>query len=323
MIDWPLVGARFVHLTALMILAGSSLFALLIAGGVPPRRWLIPAAAAAALSAVGWLFAVAAAMSDRSLAAVDAATLRLVLGATAFGHVWKVQLALAGATLAVAAWRGGRGCSVLVFALAAALLTGVAAVGHAGMAGGSTGLLHIGNDAVHLLAAAVWLGGLVPLAALLYRASSGNGSPPATLHAIELFSTMAIAAVAVVLLTGTANLQWLLNSAAGIASDWGRVLAIKLGLVAGLLVLAAINRLILLPRLHRAASAAREGAAVALYRTVLFEQMVAVMVLTAASLLGTLPPPVAAASPPRAFQQVVGGAVGSPQEAEIPMPVAV
>lgn len=291
MIDWPLVAARFVHLTALMAVVGSSLF-VLVAGGPAPRRWLMPTAAAAVLfSAVGWLVAAAVTMSGRPLAAVDAGTLQLVLTATAFGMVWRVQLLVATA-LAVAAWWRERRGNILVLALAALLLVGVAAVGHAGMAGGRTGLLRIANDALHLLAAAAWLGGLMPLAALLCRAASRNGSSPATLRALERFSAMAIAAVVAVLLTGAVNLQGLLGSPPGIFSDWGRVLTIKLVLAAALLVLATINRLILLPRLRRPAPGVRHAAAVALFRTVLLEQVVAVMVLTAASLLGTLPPPI-------------------------------
>lgn len=299
MISWALVGARLIHFMAAMFLAGSSL-CVLVAGGPAPQRWLVRVAAAASLiSALAWLVAVTGAMSDRPLTAIDARTLRLVLTETAFGEVWKVQLLLAAALVAavVTCWNGRKKQVTVVLFLASGLLTGAATAGHAGMAGGVDGLLRTANYALHLIAGAAWLGGLVPLALLLKRAA-GTCEPvsPVAARTVERFSALAIAAVAALLLTGATNVEWLLGSFAGIASPWGRVLMVKLALVAALLTLAAANRLILLPRLRANGAVEQRAALAALRRTVLLEQGLAILVLAAASLLGTLPPPLGVAA---------------------------
>ncbi|MGC1523677.1 MAG: CopD family protein [Steroidobacteraceae bacterium] len=96
----------------------------------------------------------------------------------------------------------------------------------------------------HLLGVAFWLGALAPLGML---AREGNVSRLAA--AAERFSAVAVVVVAG-LIAAAAPLLWLLLG--GVAELWrstyGRTIALKLAFVAGLLCLAAFNKLRLTPR---------------------------------------------------------------------------
>jgi len=94
-----------------------------------------------------------------------------VLFDTSFGRVWCWRLLfsflLIGACLAPLARR--RMPAILVLSLL--LLVSPGWVGHAVEGQGVTSLVHQFNQMVHLLAAGLWLGGLVPLTWLLARAA--------------------------------------------------------------------------------------------------------------------------------------------------------
>jgi copper transport protein len=91
---------------------------------------------------------------------------------------------------------------------------------------------------VHVAAAAVWVGALVPLALML----AARASETAT-RALASFSRIVPWAVAALALTGgfLAAVQ-VRDPAALWTTDYGRVLLAKLALVAAMLVLAAVNR---------------------------------------------------------------------------------
>lgn len=90
---------------------------------------------------------------------------------------------------------------------------------------------------VHLLAAAVWLGGLAALLAVLYR------GPAVRASVVRRFSRLAFAAVAVLAATGTYQSWRQLGSWEGlVATAYGRLLLVKLGLVVVLLGIARISR---------------------------------------------------------------------------------
>ena len=107
---------------------------------------------------------------------------------------------------------------------------------------------------------------------------------------------MGLAAVCTLVGTGLIN-AWLLvgSPGAALASDyWGRVLVLKLALFTVLVGLAAVNRLRLLPRL-RARPAEDRAILSALIGNVMLEQALGLLVIAAASVLGTLSPPFAMA----------------------------
>ena len=97
---------------------------------------------------------------------------------------------------------------------------------------------------LHGVGVAFWIGALAPLAAMAKR-------PDVSLLVIlNRFSQLAVPVVAAIALTGLAlAFVQLVNVRALIETSYGLILSIKLGLVTGLLGLAALNRFRLTPRL--------------------------------------------------------------------------
>ena len=116
------------------------------------------------------------------------------------------------------------------------------------------GKLHLTADALHLIAASAWIGGLVPLV-LLLAAARGDRTfawPSLTRNATAKFSTLGIVSVATLAATGIVN-AWILVGSfhALLSTGYGRLLMLKLGVLAIMLVFAASNRFWLTPRLAR------------------------------------------------------------------------
>jgi putative copper resistance protein D len=194
---------------------------------------------------------------------------------------------LIGACLAPLARR--RMPAILVLSLL--LLVSLGWVGHAVEGQGVTSVVHQFNQMVHLLAAGLWLGGLVPLTWLLARARSPSGAAWISVarDVVPRFSQMGYAAVALLAATGAINTLLLVGSVEALAgTPYGRLLSLKILLFSVMVVLALINRFRLLPRLRREPpSSAPIGA---LARSVLFEQALGFAVLAVVSVLGTWPP---------------------------------
>lgn len=160
-------------------------------------------------------------------------------------------------------------------------LTSLAWSGHAAAGEGAAGWARLAADAVHLLAAGVWLGALVGFVSLARRAG------PATVPALQGFSGVGGAVVAVLGVTGVINL--LLDSdgrplTALTAAPWGWLLLSKLGVFAAMLALAAANRFVLTPRL-------RDGGKIGGIRLSLaLETALGLAVLVLVAVLGRLSP---------------------------------
>ncbi len=98
---------------------------------------------------------------------------------------------------------------------------------------------------LHLLCAAFWLGALPPLLIIVRGAHQ-----PQIAAAAARFGKFALRVVALLLAAGASLLLMLIGSAAQFwASDYGRMMAVKLLAVAALLSLAAWNKLALTPKL--------------------------------------------------------------------------
>jgi putative copper resistance protein D len=310
-----LIAAGVGQYAAVMVLFGSSLFALYAGVGSrtlknsPAERrmqhWLARVLCSAALLAViltfGALFAVASRMSGDVVGALHRETLLTVAFATRFGKVWQAQAALSlllAAVLPVAlTFARQRACYIGTLFASGGLLVGLASVGHATMDSGISGALHLANHSLHVMAAAAWLGGLLPLAFVLaaaHRNASGPWSSTAR-RCLVSFSEMGVVAVAVLMLTGLGNAGFLIpNAGALLTTDYGRVLLLKLGLFVLMLVFAARNRFGLMPRLASPGAVVMSDAdptLSALRRSVLCEQVLGVLLLVAANILGALPPP--------------------------------
>lgn len=134
---------------------------------------------------------------------------------------------------------------------------------------------------LHGLGVAFWTGALAPLAALTSRPTA------ATLPVLNRFSRLAVPVVAVLALTGLLLAIIQLESFAALTGTaYGLILAIKLGLVAGLLALAALNRVRLTPAL-----AEDRRAAPALKRSILLECALALAIFAVVAGWRFTPPP--------------------------------
>jgi putative copper resistance protein D len=171
------------------------------------------------------------------------------------------------------------------------LLASLATVGHALDEPGALGIGHEANDAVHLLAGGLWLGGLVPLGMLAIEAR--RPEKPASLamlqRALPRFSLAGYGAVAVIMATGLVNALLLVGSLDGLKhTPYGQLLSVKIMLFLLLLAVAVINRLIVAPRIL--SNNHPEGGAVVLSLTIAAEQMFGLAIIVVVSILGTLPP---------------------------------
>ncbi|HLF15982.1 MAG TPA: copper resistance protein CopC, partial [Candidatus Thermoplasmatota archaeon] len=161
--------------------------------------------------------------------------------------VERAILALA-ALLLAAAWLWPRPRTRFGLPLVALMLTsaalGSARLGHASR----HGVAGVALDLLHLLAAATWLGGLACLA-LVARRPERFGATPESLRPAGLrFSTLAMVAVGLVVLTGVATSLLILGTtawkdpAALLGSRYGQALAGKVVLLGAMLALATVNR---------------------------------------------------------------------------------
>jgi putative copper resistance protein D len=175
----------------------------------------------------------------------------------------------------------------LQITIAAVFLALPALVGHAGATPGPAGSLHLISDMLHLLAAGAWLGGLPAFAFLLWRERGVAGRGRETIRVVGRFSLLGVFSVGILLASGLLNSWSLLNGPRDlIASDYGRVVTLKIGLFAAMVAIAAVNKFYLTPRLPK------PDALRALQRNSVAEICLGLVVLTLVALLGTLPPSV-------------------------------
>ncbi|MCW3473634.1 CopD family protein [Limobrevibacterium gyesilva] len=272
--DALLAAVRAVHLAATMSLAGALAFRLLI-GPLALARVLRPSLAVASIAGAAWLALQAGALAGASdvagtLAALVPATLQ-----TRFGRMLLLRLGLlvAAVLLAGSGARRLRLLAGLVCAMAAVALQ--ATVGHAAA---SEDPVLVASLALHLLAAAAWLGGLVPLWLAL------RGPTPALVA--QRFSWLGIAAVVVIAATAVEQGAVLAGGAAGlVGTPYGWSALAKTGLFLAMLGLAAVNRFVLTPAVAQADSAVRR-----LRASIAAELILGLCVVAAAAAMTGLPP---------------------------------
>lgn len=135
------------------------------------------------------------------------------------------------------------------------------------------------SDAVHMLAAAVWVAGVWLLAWTFWQRTRRGESLDARLVATR-FSITATWALVAVAISGTA-LGWAILGSPGrlFTTEFGRMLLIKVALVAVIGAIGLHNRRTLLPALEQ------PGIDVRFYRTIIIESALFVAVLVATALL--------------------------------------
>ncbi|MGH7125343.1 MAG: CopD family protein, partial [Stellaceae bacterium] len=207
-----------------------------------------------------------------------------ILGNTGFGRAWIVRLIVLVALLALTILPPTR------LRLGLAALTGLAATATLAFAGHAAVADPVGRsaDMLHLVLAALWLGSLAPLAALLI--SAAREKPRQSLAdartATRRFSALGIACVGGLIATGLISAWTLVGTIPGlIGTPYGRLLCVKLLLFAGMVGIAAMNRQVLTPALEARNPNAR-NAARRLARNALVETALGLLILLDVGALG-------------------------------------
>jgi putative copper resistance protein D len=307
-VDAPLIVVRAVHFTATAVTTGSLIFGATMAkaalrptdpvAALLRKQTLVVAGiglAIGTLSGVIWFWLQAAAMSGLPLGEVgEPGVLSTVLIQTQFGQVAGIRLALAIILAACLVRDRLPFASGLALAAAFGLTAAIAWTGHAGSTPGEMGNLHLVADALHLLAASAWMGGLVLLVLLLVTAlRNGTVEWARQAHAaVRRFSVLGIISVATLLGTGMFN-AWILVGSfqALVATEYGRLLMLKIVAFALMLAFAAVNRLWLTPRL--ALSSANEPSLDGirqLTRNSIIEIALGLTIFAIVGMIGTLHP---------------------------------
>jgi len=311
----PLIYVRAVHFAATITVAGIVFFSMLIAEpvfrkagddarlpGVVRTRlaWLAWIALALSVaSGAAWLVLVAQGMSGGPLADVfSEGVLSTVVLQTGFGRIWLERFVTAcfvalvfphlfAAVRIKAVW-----FKAVAVALASAFVGMLAWAGHAVGGLGLEGIVHPAADVLHLVAAAAWLGTLLPLALVLGAAGQNTESFALACATTMRFSAFGIASVGALLITGAINSWYLAGSVPALAeTDYGRLLLTKITLFLVMFAIAAINRLWLTPRLRYGSdTAAAQRALRQLRRNTAAEVLIGAIIIVIVAVLGVTPP---------------------------------
>jgi putative copper resistance protein D len=271
----PLIATRDIHFGSSVIVAGIVFFDLFVASPALLRAdvrlettvttfrirtaatlWI--SLALSVVSGFAWLCLVAARIAGKPFADVIAdGTIWIVLSQTQFGFAWELRALFAIALAACLLVRRPKNTGAQIQRqIPAALLAG-AYLGALAFAGhGEVGLelgryIHLAADFFHLIAAGLWLGGLIPLALLLVYLRRVREEPGISVarDAAHRFSDLGILAVGTLLVSGIINACFLIGDVHDLArTNYGRLLLLKVMLFAAMVGLAGINRQYLLPR---------------------------------------------------------------------------
>jgi putative copper resistance protein D len=304
----PLIAIRAIHFAATAVTTGTLVFRTAV---VKPafrsgssqservraqtRRLVWSALVITVASGVIWLLLEAAAMSGLPFnEAMAPSVLSTALNETQFGLVSEIRLGLAIVLAACLAYDRFPPADWLAIAVATGLTAAVAWTGHGGSTSGELGELHLAADALHLIAAASWIGGLIPLVLLFAQAREHPMVEwaSAARDAAERFSTLGVVSVATLLGTGFVN-AWILVGSfdALFVTEYGRLLMLKIIVFAVMLVFAAINRFWLTPGLAAPPeNGARIQALRQLTRNSIVEIAFGLAIFAIVGMLGTLHP---------------------------------
>ena len=281
---------RWLYFLALALLLGGAGFRLLVARGpLPPRAerrfWLLTGIGAVAVLEVGVLAFALRAEDALQLPVVDFlyGDLSSLANGTRFGQAFiamTLGFALVSALLYLAWLSGRRALLWAAFALGLVFASGLSLSGHSAADAGHSWLSELA-DWLHLAAATLWVGGLVQLAAVVWPLA-----PELRREAFLRFSRLATALVALLVGAGTYLAVLRLPHPSDLwTAGYGRILLVKLALVALALAWGAAHRFVAAPRLARGGPSGR------LARSLLGESAVAAAVLLAAAVLVDSKPP--------------------------------
>lgn len=310
----PLIYVRAIHYAATIAAVGAVFFFVFIAepvfcksgdGARAPAflrsqlarmSWF--GLAVAVISGAAWFVLVAQSMSGSAFDDLfSEGVIWIVLLQTGFGRDWLARLILACLLAAMLAFLFRRRSSkapainALAVAFASGLVGSLAFAGHAIGARGVEGIIHPAADFAHLVAAALWVGMLLPLALLLAAVAHEDTLIDVARTAVRRFSNFGLVVVAALLLTGIINALYLAGSVPALTgTDYGRLLLIKIALFLVMVALAAVNRQVWTPRLVRNKNAGRDALG-RLRRNAAIEAGLGAIIIIIVAVLGVTPPP--------------------------------
>ncbi|HAB5713466.1 TPA: copper homeostasis membrane protein CopD [Salmonella enterica] len=254
MLTFVWITLRFIHFASVMLVYGCALYGAWLAPAsirrLMTRLFLHLQQHAAAWSVISAAFMLAVqgglmggGWPDVFFVSVWGAVLQ-----TRFGAVWIWQIILALVTLAVVVIAPVKMQRRLLILTVAQFIL-LAGVGHATMRDGVAGTLQQINHALHLLCAAAWFGGLLPVVYCM-RMAQGRWRQHA-ISAMMRFSRYGHFFVAGVLLTGIGNTLFITGFTAIWQTTYGQLLLLKCALVVLMVAIALTNRYVLVPRMRQ------------------------------------------------------------------------
>lgn len=292
-----MIVLRWLQFAGAVTLFGTALFQLYnphMAAAAKLRRIVLVGALALVLAAPMGLFAQIVVMAGSVELALDPVALDFVIRQTALGlaHVGRAILALAALALILSPLRG-RTIWVIVAILGVAICASFAWSGHAGATTSALGPVHLAADALHTAAAGAWLGALAAFVTIAGRRSDTTELH----HALASFANVGTGAVVILTATGLVNAFILVgpdNVLSALGGTYGQLLALKIGLFALMIGLAASNRFVLTPALGQASeSLVQDATPGRLRRSLILEAALGVALLAVVAVMGTLAPPAA------------------------------
>ena len=308
--DWAIVSARLLQFGCALVLFGFSLFCIYgfrgEGHGPSTARWDWPRlsvviAATGALLGVLWWVASSAATFFPSAGLFDPSAMWIVLTGTGFGQIAFMRVGLLVLSIAVILFlTSARIVWIVQSMLGVLIVASFAWTGHGVFNSGLEGFIHTTADILHLTAAGVWIGALMGLGILIWRSVHAQTATNAqtTLESLDRFSGIGPVLVAVLVFTGLVNSWFLIGIArwsALFTTEYGIALTMKLVLFGAMLLLAALNRYRLSPRLRTDLKSGLSPIAALrkLRVAVLTEFGLSAFVLAAVAFMGAWEPPIA------------------------------
>lgn len=301
--DLLLVGIRFALFADLMLVVGVAGFLLyaptteerfsceIMSGFWRAVRWLC--ALGLLISTVG-MAVLTATIYGASLDALDHRMLwELALGSdVGKAWLWRTAALLLAFAATLLAGKYPAATAGTIAAAGAVSLASLVWSGHAGASEGAIGMIHRISDALHMIAAAVWIGAIAAFLILLARPTPARLDLAA--RSLDQFSQLGTICVLLIAATGLINGQIIIGVSgigASLAAPYGQLLLAKLALFMLMLALAAANRWRILPALKQALAMDAPGAAVGtMRRSLLVEALAGAAILALVAWFGMLDP---------------------------------
>jgi putative copper resistance protein D len=211
---------------------------------------------------------------------------------TQFGRVWQLRLGLIVAAFvlvasALAKVKARRTFIAILWLVSVVLLVSLALISHAAAA--TTRPFGVLGDMIHLCAAGLWIGGLVPLAIFLADVRATFSLGEIVPCVLARFSALSLCCVSVLVVSGISN-SWLLVGSihALFTTPYGRLLLFKLALFAILVGFGARNRFLVKAKVRK--PGADPDLLAQLRWNVLCEACLGVAVVVIVACLGVTPP---------------------------------